>query len=49
VQDQDKNFRLQKLTEENFQMQSEIVILSKERERYQLEREEYDKHIFQID
>jgi len=30
-------------------MQSEIVILSKERERYQLEREEYDKHIMQID
>ena len=49
VHDQDKNFRLQKLTEENLQMQSEIVILQKERERYQLEREEYDKHIFQID
>ena len=27
VHDQDKNFRLQKITEESLQMQSEIVIL----------------------
>lgn len=34
LQDQDKNFRLQKLTEESLQLQSEIMILSKDRERY---------------
>ena len=45
AQDNDKNFRLQRLTEENLQMQSEIVVMGKERERYLIEREEYDKHI----
>jgi len=43
VQDQDKNYRLQKVTEESLQMQSDLIILTKEKERFMLEREEFEK------
>lgn len=41
--------RLQRLTEEQVVMQSEIVCLSKERERWALEREEYDRQTQQFE
>jgi|LauGreDrversion4_2_1035121.scaffolds.fasta_scaffold247500_2 hypothetical protein len=43
AEDIDKNGRLQRLTEEQVVMQSELVCMSKERERWALEREEYDR------
>ena len=49
MQDQDKTMRLQRLTEEQVVMQSEIVCLSKERERWALEREEYDRQTQQFE
>jgi hypothetical protein len=40
---------LQRLTEEQVVMQSEIVCLGKERERWGLEREEYDRQVHQLE
>lgn len=49
AEDMDKNMRLQRLTEEQVVMQSEIVCLSKERERWGLERDEYDRQVQQLE
>ena len=45
AEDIDKNMRLQRLTEEQVVMQSEIVCLGKERERWALERDEYERQV----
>ena len=48
-QDQDKNYRLQKVTEDLLQLQSELVILSKEKDRFLIERDEFDKQLQHFD
>ena len=49
MQDQEKNFRLQKLTEESIQMQSDILVMGKEKERLQFERDEYERQTKQLE
>ena len=48
-QDQDKNYRLQKVTEDLLQLQSDLVILTKEKERFLIERDEFDKQLQHFD
>ncbi len=49
AQEIDKNFRLQKITEDSLQMQSEIMVLNKEKERFIIEREEFEQQMSQIE
>ncbi len=45
----DKAYRLQKVTEDCLQLQSEVMILGKERERFIIEREEFERQIEEFD
>ena len=47
--DQDKNFKIQKLTEDSIQLQSDIHVLSKEKERLMYERDEQERKVRQIE
>ena len=45
----DKSYRLQKVTEDCLQLQSDVMILTKEKERFLLERDEFEKQIEHFD
>jgi len=45
MQDQDKNFKIQKISEESIQMQTDIHLLEKEKDRLQFERDEFEKQL----
>ncbi len=47
-QDQDKAYRLQKLTEDSIQMQNDIMVMTKEKERFAFEREDYERQIGEL-
>ncbi|CDW72869.1 UNKNOWN [Stylonychia lemnae] len=49
MNDQEKDYRIQKMTEDAIQMQSDILVLTKEKERIQYERDDYERQNAQIE
>lgn len=43
LQDQEKTFSLQKLTEDGIQLQNDLMVITKEKERLQYERDDYER------
>ena len=45
INDSEKNFRVQKLTEDSIQFQNDLLILTKDKERLAYERDDYERQV----
>lgn len=49
INDQEKSYRIQKLTEDQIQMQNDMLVLTKEKERLSYERDDYERQLQHYD
>ncbi len=45
MSEQERQFRMQKLTEDSIQLQGDVLIITKEKERIQFEKDEYERRL----